>query len=119
MCIYNACHIRGLKLLIDVFFYSTDHLLIPNVKKDLLQTLPVIVHIPPHRNLTPLNQVTHHALHHRVILIEVDLQVIHLIPDLCLQDLHFHRLAVHHRLISSQGQKTQGTCMIRLTELHM
>ena len=115
-----------MELLIDIrlSFYSTDHLLIPSVKNGLLQTLPVIVHILLPHNLTPPSQVTHHALHHQVILIEVDLQVIRLNPGLCLhiilapiRDLPSHPLAIHHHLISNQDQKIQGTSMSRRVEL--
>ena len=83
------------------------------------------MHILPH-NLAPLFQVTHLTLHHQVILIEVDLQVIRLIPDLCLHiilvhalDLPSHPLAIHLHLISKQNQKIQGTSMARHMEQYV
>ena len=102
MLICACCTIKSQsKLSITVFFfYFTDRLLTPNVRKDPLQTLPVIVHIPPPHNLTPLGQVTHHTLHHRIILIEVDLQVVRLIPDLYLHIILAHILDLPSRLLA-------------------
>lgn len=80
--------------------------------------------IPPPHNLTLLVQVTHHTLHHRIVLIEVDLLVIRLSPDLYLHiilahilDLPSHLLAIHHHLKSNQDPKIQGTRTSRHVEL--